>query len=120
MRFSTLAASAVCLALSMGSAVAGDQDFTLVNKTGYEINKVFGRESGTRDWGSDILGRDTLDDGESVLIKFDHDENACKWDMRVVYSDNDTSTWTGLNLCKISKVTLFWDRRNQRTTARLD
>ena len=120
MRLYSVVLAATGAALFFGTALAGDQDFVLINKTGYEINKVFGREAGTRDWGSDVLGRDTLDDGENVKIVFDHDENTCRWDLQVVYSDNDRATWTNLNLCKIGKVTLFWDRKNEKTTARLD
>jgi hypothetical protein len=51
-------------------ALAGDQDFKVVNKTGIEIHKLFVSPHSSDEWGEDILGRDTLDDGESVNVKF--------------------------------------------------
>ena len=51
-------------------ARAGDQDFTLVNRTGVEIHKVYASPHSSDDWEEDILGDDTLSDGESVNITF--------------------------------------------------
>src|SRR5690348_3951173 len=62
--------------------VAGDQDFTLVNKTGIEIYSVYISPSKAEDWEDDILGQDTLPTGESVHISFARNEKAAKWDLR--------------------------------------
>src|SRR5882672_4850538 len=120
MRAITLTVAAVAWLLPITAAIAGDQDFSLVNKTGYEIGKVFVSAANARTWEEDILGRDTLSDGESVDITFKHSAEACRWDMMVVYSDGDKATWTNLNLCKINTVTLFWDRKNEVTRAKID
>ncbi len=120
MRATLLAAFALANILTATAAVAGDQDFTLVNKTGYEIDKVYVSAVNAKSWEEDILGKDTLEDGSSVNISFKRSESACRWDMMVVYSDGDKATWTNLNLCRISKVTLFWDRKNEVTRATLD
>ena len=65
------------------STAEGKQDFTLVNATGVEIDKVFISPHDSNDWEEDILGRDTLPDGESVDIKFQRNEKAAMWDLRV-------------------------------------
>ena len=98
-------------------ALAGQQDFKLVNKTGYQIDEVYVSSSRSRNWGRDVMGRDTLDDGSAVDISFNAPDTVCQWDMKVKYNDGDTAEWQGLNLCNISKVTLYWNRRNQTTRA---
>ncbi len=52
------------------AAAEARQNFTLVNKTGYDIEKVFVSPSKSDDWEEDVLGKDTLDDGDSWEIKF--------------------------------------------------
>ena len=102
-------------------AKAADLDFTLVNRTGYEISQVFvGRES-TRNWGRDILGRGTLGDAQKLDITFPDTTKSCTWDLKVVYSDDDsTAVWHNLNLCDISKVTVHYNRRTGETTAKTE
>lgn len=115
------AVAAAPLALAAGGvAQAADQDFTLMNRTGYEIENVFVSETRSRSWGEDVMGRDTLSDGESVHIRFRHAGNACQWDLKVRYTDGDEATWDRVNLCEVSRVTLFWDRRNQVTRAKAE
>src|SRR5437879_1477794 len=59
------------------------QDFTLVNKTGVEIHKVYISPHDKDDWEEDILGKDTLPNGDNVDIKFHRSETAENWDLRV-------------------------------------
>lgn len=97
------------LLLGSVSARAGDQDFVLVNKTGVEIHKVFISASETDEWEEDVLGEDTLPDGAKVKITFSPDEEAELWDIKVEDGEGTSIVWTGLNLLKISKVTLHFD-----------
>ena len=94
---------------SMSSRPVGDQDFTLINKTGVTIHNLFVSPSAKDEWGEDILGRDTLNDGESVDIKFHPTEQAAHWDLKVTDSSGNALIWTGLNLLEISKVTLYYN-----------
>jgi hypothetical protein len=89
-------------------AMAGAQDFTLVNRTGVEIHQVFASSSATDSWEEDILGEDTLPDGESVEIQFSPKEDAELWDLRIADGEGNTITWERLNLLEISKVTLHY------------
>ena len=120
MRIMTVAAATIGLLASLSAAHAGDQDFDLVNHTGYDIDKVFVSAVNQKSWGKDIMGRDSLEDGQTVHITFNGGTEACRHDLKVVYSDGDTSEWGGLNLCKINTVTLYWDRKAGTTRATVD
>ena len=97
---------------------AGAQDFTLVNKTGVEIDKVFISPHDADDWEEDILGKDTLPDGQSVDVKFDRDETAAKWDLRIEDKEGNAIEWENLDLLKISKLTLNY--KDKKATAEVE
>lgn len=100
------------------AAQAGDQDFTLVNKTGYELNAVFVSPGHGDAWGEDVMGRDTLGDGESVHITFKRAEKTCEWDLKVVYTVDDSSAvWHDIDLCSVSKITIRYNKNSDKTTA---
>lgn len=119
MRFAAFA-TLMLLAGTALPASAGDQDFKLVNKTGYTIDEVYVSRSTSKNWGSDVMGQGTLEDGAAVDITFTAPANACRWDLKVKYDDAETAEWANLNLCNINTVTLFWDRKNQTTRAVTD
>jgi hypothetical protein len=89
-------------------ARAGDQDFTLVNKTGVEIHSLHVAPHSEDDWGEDILGKDTLADGESMEITFGKHDRAHHWDLRVEDQKGNFLTWENLDLMKIEEVTLHF------------
>ena len=68
-----------------GIARAGDQDFTLLNRTGCQIGEVYVSRSSSRNWGGDIMGSDALENGRSVNITFNAPDSVCRWDMKVKY-----------------------------------
>jgi hypothetical protein len=86
----------------------GKQDFTLVNQTGVEIDKLYIAPHDSDDWQEDILGQDTLPSGQTVDIKFARNEKAALWDLRIEDSKGNAIEWENLNLLQISKVTLFY------------
>lgn len=98
-------------------AFAGDQDFRLVNKTGYQIDEVYVGPVSSDSWGNDVMGSDSLGAGEAVNITFSAPSNVCKWDMKVKYNDGDSAEWRSLNLCSISTVTLYWNKSAGTTRA---
>nr|WP_295830562.1 hypothetical protein [uncultured Azospirillum sp.] len=119
-----VAAKALLVASSLfllhGTAFAGKQDFTIVNKTGYPLKHIYVSENNNNSWDEDILGRDVLDDGEYFEVAFDKAENVCKWDMKVVYDDGESAVWQGLNLCQITKLTLKWNKNTGVTSAKTE
>lgn len=95
-------------------------DFLLVNKTGYDISEIYVSPTKIKDWGEDIMGRDILASGESVEISFDTEETARKWDIYVTwvgYDSDEDVYWTGFDLSKISKITLFYNDKTGETWA---
>src|SRR5438105_1305442 len=93
-------------ASSPAASNAAAQDFTLVNATGVEIDKVFISPHDKNDWEEDILGQDTLPDGQSVDIKFHRAEKAPVWDLRIEDKQGHGIEWENLNLLEINKLTL--------------
>lgn len=98
-----------------GTAFASDADFTLINKTGYQIDDVYISTPKDNEWGEDIMGKDALADGEKVDIEFPHGGGKCKFDIKVKYNDGDEAEWGNVDLCEWNAITLHWD--GKRTTA---
>ena len=111
------------LATGIGSAHAAEakQDFTLINRTGYDIDAVFVSPSKSDDWEEDVLGKDTLADGEAWEIKFHRAAKTCRWDLKVVYSDdNSSAVWSNIDLCSVEKITIKYNRSSGKTSATFD
>ncbi|MBI2572088.1 MAG: hypothetical protein HYV63_34185 [Candidatus Schekmanbacteria bacterium] len=100
-----LAALACGLALA-GTATAGTQDFTLINATGTDIHNLFISESKKDNWEEDVLGEDTLPQGESIKITFSG-KKACLWDIMVKDEEGEGVYWNEIDLCETSKVRLL-------------
>lgn len=96
----------------------GDQDFTLINSTGVEINALYVTPHNAKEWGEDILGIDTLPDSEDILIRFPSKTKSKYWDLRIEDEDGAYLEWDNLNLLKISTVELLY--RKGKTTAILN
>ena len=95
-----------------GSALAGDADFTLVNRTGYDLREVYVSPSNKEAWGKDRLGQNLLETGKSRLFKFS-DKSSCKQDLKVVFDDDGSSvTWEDFDLCELNKITLKYNRKS--------
>lgn len=99
---------AISLLLVPAAFAQGKQDFTLHNNTGVEIHKLFISPHSTDVWEEDILGRDTLADGETVDITFHRTEKAKMWDLRIEDKAGTAIEWENLNLLEISEVTLHY------------
>jgi len=118
MRAFKTALLAAALALISFSVFASDADFKLRNKTGYQIDEVYVSRHSSDSWGKDIMGSDSLGDGEFVKIVFPHGGSACKFDIKVKYHDDDsTAEWSDVDLCEYETITLFWDAKKQVTKA---
>lgn len=95
----------------------GKQNFSLENRTGYKISEVYVSPSKASTWEEDVLGDGELANGETVAIRFSRSDKSCNWDLKVVYDDGDTSEWEDFNLCKISTIRLFYDRKKRTSWA---
>jgi hypothetical protein len=94
------------------------QNFTLVNETGYDIAEVYVSPHNADDWQEDVLGDKILVDEDDIEIRFQRATRTCLWDLKVVYDDDDSSAeWESIDLCRVSVVTIEYNRRTRATTA---
>ncbi len=113
-----LAFALVMGGLSVQARAEAKQDFTLINKTGYEIKEVYVSPTNSNDWEEDVLGQGTLANSDKVEIKFHRAATGCKWDLKVVYTDDGSSAiWQGINLCEVEKITIKYNRSTDTTSA---
>lgn len=89
-------------------ARSGKQDFVLHNETGVEIHELYVSPTTTDEWEEDVLGVDTLPNGDSIKVTFDDREKSSKWDLKVVDGKGNRIEWRDLNLIEISEVTLHY------------
>ena len=99
-----LIAGALLAAATATAAFAARQDFTITNHTGHTIMTLNVSPHSDDHWGPDILGRDTLANGEQAQITFDRNEDQCSWDIKVTYDDGTNNDLRGVNLCQTTEV----------------
>ena len=92
----------------------GQQDFILHNQTGVEIHSVFVSPHSAGEWQEDVLGRETLANGQSVKITFDDRDKHVHWDLKVTDKDDNALEWYDLNLVEIEEVTMHWDAAKKK------
>ena len=95
-------------------------DFTIVNKTGYDIKGLYIGASGTGDWTKEdeVLKGRSFTNGKALDIKFSPKAKAEKWDIMVKWADDSgTVEWLNLKLTEITKVTLVYDKEKDKTSA---
>lgn len=105
-------------ALLAATLFAGDQDFTLVNKTGFTISALHVAPSKDRTWGPDILGKDEMPSGQSLEITFTgYGNKTCQFD--VMLKDGDDTEWIveEINLCDTHNLTFSKDGKKVVWTA---
>ncbi|MEE3719976.1 hypothetical protein V2H45_24880 [Tumidithrix elongata RA019] len=112
MRFFPAAVLATAFALpvsflSASSAFADRRDFTFVNKTSQIIVNLYVSDSGSNDWEEDVLGRDTLSNGDYTNINFNDKTHKCSYDVKVVFSSGQNFERYGLDLCSTTTYTLY-------------
>jgi hypothetical protein len=103
------------LALTAGAAMAQSNDghdrrVTIVNGSHEVMYSFFASSSASSDWGSDRLGNNVVQPGQSTIGDFDDGTGACLWDFRAVFSDASGNNQhpvekRQINVCQISTYT---------------
>ena len=107
----------LCVA-GMPAHAQSDQDFTLVNGTEYDIDEVYVASTTSKSWGKDIMGDGVLEAGKRKAVKFRSGTSNCMYNMRVKWGDGSATEWSvDFDLCKISKITLLYNKATDVTTA---
>lgn len=110
-------------ALSTSSSFAEDQrNVTVVNGTGYGIKFLGFNNPGDDDWSDNELPPNSvLPNGNSVYVKFNTSDSGCKWNFKIEWADPGYPgvVWNDIDLCRVTTVTLKYDRSTDTTTADL-
>lgn len=108
-RFAAAIVAALVLVFASFSAHADDRNFTLINGTGYDIKGVFINPPGDNVFNENEL-KGVLGDGNKFDVKFTGADKGCTWNMKITWTDDSSSIFRGLDLCKISNVTLKYNK----------
>ncbi len=86
--------------------VAQDLEFTLHNKTSFDVVAFYASPKGVADWEDDILGTDLLSSRDSIRITIGDGRSQCAYDLRFEFEDGDTVERSGVDLCETGSYTL--------------
>jgi hypothetical protein len=95
-----LPAALLATALAATPAIAQDPSFRLNNRSGTTINEVYVSSSASGSWGSDLLGANVLNSGQTLNIRIP--SGRCMNDIRVVYANGRPQEWRQQNTCQIT------------------
>ena len=107
-----LAASAALVIAA--PAMADDWDFVLINASGKAIKTVEIAPTGTTTWQPNKIDPDfkkedaTVKPGARMTVHFDKGAG-CKYDVKLNFADGGTGTWTAINVCDNSYVTVKYN-----------
>ena len=101
----TLAVTGFLAVSAFGAAIAANRHVDIVNDTGMTMAEFYASATGTDDWEEDILGSDTLANGEVFDIDIDDGTSACKFDFKAVFTDGSSHVRRSVDVCSISKFT---------------
>lgn len=100
--FSAVLALAV-LAAGAVDAAALDRRVRINNNSSYDIIEFYASNKGSKSWEEDILGRNILPAGSSVVINNDDGSGYCKYDFLAVFEDGDELVKYDNNVCELSQ-----------------
>jgi hypothetical protein len=95
----TLIASLLLAAIAT-PALAEDVQFTLNNKSEYQIDEFYASPGNDDEWGEDILGKDVLSGGESATITIADGSDQCVYDLKAIDEDKVEHVLNDLNICE--------------------
>ena len=102
--------AAALMLMSQTSALAGAQDFAVVNNTGSTIHHIFCSRADTDNWEEDILGDvGVIYPDQYVTITFNAAERGQYWDFRVVFDNGVDLYWEDVDLLSVSVITVNSD-----------
>ena len=98
--FSRIALAVACLgmfvAANTSNLSAKTKTITIVNKTSFNVDRVYLSHVSEDEWGDDILGdNDVLEPGDSLEVEIECGE----WDVKLIAADESTCTVSGVDIC---------------------
>lgn len=103
----------MAIVISTGTNVHAQRDsrnFWILNNTGHALRSLYVSPHESGQWGSDTLGRGTLDLGMGTFISFSG-RSSCVMDFKLVFEDGTRKTdEEGMNVCGLAAVLLTEDK----------
>jgi hypothetical protein len=102
---SPLAVTGFLAVSAISAASAANRHVDIINATGMTMAEFYASATNADDWEEDILGSDTLADGEVFDVDIDDGTGACKFDFKAVFTDGTSHVRRSVDVCSISKFT---------------
>jgi hypothetical protein len=103
MKVARLVLAAALFAAGVSSVAALDRRVRINNYTSYDIIEFYASHRDASSWQEDILGRDILPAGSSVMINIDDGTGYCVFDFRAVFEDGEVLEKFGNNVCELAE-----------------
>ncbi len=98
-------ALAAAFSLIATAGYAADRHVDIVNKTGRTMTAFYASVTRSNSWEEDILGGDTVDNGDTQSVNIDDGSGKCVFDFKAVFRGGATAEKRGINVCEISTFT---------------
>jgi len=72
------------------------------NNTGWTMLRFYASDSRVTSWEEDMLGRDTLSAGNSLMMNIDDGSGACLYDFKAEFTNGQVLTRFNVNVCQIA------------------
>ena len=72
------------------------------NNTGWTMLRFYASDSRVTSWEEDMLGRDTLAAGNSIMMNIDDGSSACLYDFKAEFTNGQVLTRFNVNVCQIA------------------
>lgn len=111
---------AVAMLSASATFAADDRNVTVINGTGYGIKFLGFNNPGDNDWSDNELSS-VLPNGGNVYVKFNNADKGCVWNFRISWADPGYPDvlWRDVDLCKVDKLTLRYDRASDKTSVEM-
>ncbi len=100
-----LAVTALIASLGITPALAADRKVDIVNETGHTMTGFYASSVDEESWEEDLLGGDTLKNGETLEADIDDGSNACVYDFKGEFADGDAVVKRKVNVCEVGTFT---------------
>ena len=88
--------------IGITGASALDRRVEIINESSYDIREFYASNVDSKSWEEDILGRNILPAGSSVVINIDDGSGYCLYDFKAVFADDDEVTSSDNNVCELA------------------
>ena len=99
------AAAFLAAALAASTASANDHRVEIINNTGMAMKHFYASVTSTSAWEEDILGKEVLEDGESVEVDINDGSDKCLYDFKAVFENGASLERAGIDVCKTESFT---------------